>query len=324
MTLSTRQKPVEHVPATVLCVLLIGAEVAFLVSGIIGSAPVFGEEQVFVQGARSHHQRAGELAGPDNSKISLKQFGAELSRVPEVVRHQLILSHNEGLVVNSVQKDSVAERIGLKPHDILVQFDEQYLLLPEQFSLLLESCLHQRHGENHKVPKVIFIRSGERRAISLVHNDQKELPETQRYKSGGWDRHSHSQRINKTSELQSIQSSTSVDSLTDIPSWNGASEPVVLLREDADCTIRLTQGKETRLQVHSPDRKYVFDELLSSQASLQAVPESIRGRVDMMLQVLEAHAGSIDKKMRGPGSTGAQTARLPTVNSIEKQPTVRR
>ena len=98
----------------------------------------------------------------------------------------------------------------------------------------------------------------------------------------------------------------------------------MLLREDADCTIRLTQGKETRLQVHSPDRKYVFDELLSSQASLQAVPESIRGRVDMMLQVLEAHAGSIDKKMRGPGSTGAQTARLPTVNSIEKQPTVRR
>ena len=324
MTLSTRQKPVEHVPATVLCALLIGAGVAFLVSGIIGSAPVFGEEQVFAQGSRSHHQRAGELAGPDNSKISLKQFGAELSRVPEVVRHQLILSHNEGLVVNSVQKDSVAERIGLKPHDILVQFDEQYLLLPEQFSLLLESCLHQRRGENHKFPKVTFIRSGERRAISLVHNDQKKLPETQRYESGGWDRNSHSQRINKTSEVQSIQSSASVDSLPDISSWSGASEPVVLLREDADCTIRLTRGKETRLQVHSPDKKYVFDELLSSQASLQAVPESIRGRVDIMLQVLEAHAGPINKKTRVPGSTGAHTARLPTVNLIEKQPTVQR
>ena len=324
MTLSTRQKPVEHVPATVLCVLLIGFEVAFLVSGILGSAPAFGEEQVFVQGARSHHQRAAELAGTDNSKISLKQFGVELSRVPEVVRHQLILSHNEGLVVNSVQKGSVAERIGLKPHDILVQFDEQYLLLPEQFSLLLETCLHQRHGENYKFPKVVFIRSGERRAISLVHNYQKELPETQRYESGGWDRNSHSQRIHKTSEVQSIQLSKSVDSLPDISSWSGASEPVVLLREDADCTIRLTQGKETRLQVYSPDRKYVFDELLSSQASLQAVPESIRARVDMMLQVLEAHAGPINKETREPGSTGAHIARLPAVNSIEKQPTVQR
>ena len=98
----------------------------------------------------------------------------------------------------------------------------------------------------------------------------------------------------------------------------------MLLREDADCTIRLTQGKETRLQVYSPDRKYVFDELLSSQASLQAVPESIRARVDMMLQVLEAHAGPINKETREPGSTGAHIARLPAVNSIEKQPTVQR
>ena len=124
--------------------------------------------------------------------------------------------------------------------------------------------------------------------------------------------------------MQSIQSITSVDLLPDISSWSGASEPVVLLREDADCTIRLTRGKETRLQVHSTDKKYVFDELLSSQASLQAVPESIRGRVDIMLQVLEAHAGSINKKTREPGSTGAHTARLPTVNLIEKQPTVQR
>ena len=69
----------------------------------------------------------------------------------------------------------------------------------------------------------------------------------------------------------------------------------MLLREDADCTIRLTQGKETRLQVHSLDNKCILDELLISQESLQAIPESIRLRVDMMLQVLEAHAEPINK-----------------------------
>ena len=324
MTLSTRQKPAEHVRTTFLCALFAGVEVAFLASVILGSSVVFGQEKVFVQEARTHQQRAGELAWPDDSKTLLKQFGAALSRVPEVVRHQLLLNHNEGLVVDSIQKDSIADRIGLKPHDILVQFNEQYLLLPEQFSLLLESSLGQSQGANHKVPEVTFIRSGERKIILLSQNYQKQPPESQLYESGAGDPNSHSQRINKTSELQSIPSSTSVDSSTEVTSWNEISEPVVLLREDADCTIRLTQGKETRLQVHSLDKKCIFDELLLSQESLHTIPESIRLRVDMMLQVLEAHAEPINKKTRGSGFTAAHTARLPAVHVIEKQPTVQR
>ena len=319
-----RQKPAAQVCPAVLYTLFAGVEVAFLASGIQGSSVVFGQEQVFVQGARTHQHRADEPAWPDDSKTPLKQFGAALSRVPEVVRHQLILNNNEGLVVDSIQKDSIADRIGLKPHDILVQFNEQYLLLPEQFSLLLESFLGQSHGANHKVPKVTFIRSGERKIILLSQNYQKQPPESKLYESGARDANSQSQRIDNTSEPQSISSSTRVDSSTEVISWNEISEPVVLLREDADCTIRLTQGKETRLQVHSLDNKCIFDELLISQESLQTIPESIRLRVDMMLQVLEAHAEPINKKTRGSGFTAAHTARLPAVHVIEKQPTVQR
>ncbi|MGI9454495.1 MAG: hypothetical protein ACR2NE_08020 [Pirellulales bacterium] len=309
--------------AIVFYALFAGTEVAFLASGVLGSQPVFGEEQAFVQGSRSHHQRSGELAGSNGSKTSLKQFGAELSRVPEVVRHQLILSHNEGLVVNSVQKDSAADRIGLRPHDILVQFDEQYLLLPEQFSLLLESYSLQRQGANNKVPKVIFIRSGERRAILLSQNYQKQLPESQLNESAMLNAGSRSQRMNDTSDIQSPQVSRSADPLTDMTNWNAISEPVVLLREDADCIIRLTHGKETRLQVHSLDEKCIFDELLISQEALQAVPESIRDRVNTMLYVLESHTEVIDKNTKRSGFTEARTARLPTVNLIEKQPALR-
>jgi hypothetical protein len=263
------------------------------------------------------------LAWSNGSKTSLKQFGAELSRVPEVVRHQLILSHNEGLVVNSVQKDSAAGRIGLRPHDILVQFDEQYLLLPEQFSLLLESYALQRQGANNKVPKVIFIRSGERRAILLSQNYQKQLPESQLNESAIMNAGSRSQRMNDTSDIQSPQVSRSAVPLTDMTNWNAISEPVVLLREDADCIIRLTHGKETRLQVHSLDEKCIFDELLISQEALQAVPESIRDRVNTMLYVLESHTEVIDKNTKRSDFTEARTARLPTVDLIEKQPALR-
>ena len=160
--------------------------------------------------------------------------------------------------------------------------------------------------------------------ILLSQNYQKQPPESQLYESGARGPNSHSQRINKTSELQSIPSSTSVDSSTEITNWNEVSEPVVLLREDADCTIRLTQGKETRLQIHSLDKKCIFDELLLSQESLHTIPESARLRVDMMLQVLEAHAEPINKKTKGPGFTAPHTARLPAAHVIEKQPTVQR
>ena len=157
---SSRQKPVEQIHAIVFYALFAGTEVAFLASGVLGSQPAFEEGQAFVQGSRTHHQRPGELAASNDSKTSLKQFGAELSRVPEVVRHQLILSHNEGLVVDSVQKDSAADRIGLKPHDILVQFDEQYLLLPEQFSLLLDTYLDQGRGRTSQTPRSLIYSFG--------------------------------------------------------------------------------------------------------------------------------------------------------------------
>ena len=323
MIFRSRREPVDRIHAIVFYALFAGTEVVFLASGVVGSQPVFGEEQAFVQGFRSHHQHHGELAGSYDSKKSLKQFGAELSRVPEVVRHQLILSHNEGLVVDSVQKDSVADRIGLKPHDILVQLDEQYLLLPEQFSLLLESYVWQRQGANNKVPKVIFIRSGERRAILLTQNYQKQLPESQRNASVRRNKEIRSQRMNGTSDIQSLQVNRSAVSSTDMTNWNAISEPVVLLREDADCIIRLTHGKETRLQVHSLDEKCIFDELLISQEALQAVPESIRDRVNTMLCVIESHTKVIDENIKRSDFNEAHTARLPTVDLIEKQPALR-
>ena len=323
MIFSSRQKSVEQIHSIIFYALFAGVEVAFLASGVLGSQPPFEEGQAFVQGSHTHHQRPGELAGSNDSKTSLKQFGAELSRVPEVVRHQLILSHNEGLVVDSVQKDSAADRIGLKPHDILVQFDEQYLLLPEQFSLLLDTYLHQGRGEHHKPPEVLFIRSGDRRVITLSQNYQKQIPERQIHESVTMSKDSRSQHMNATSETQSHQVSGSATPSTDMRNWNATLEPVVLLREDADCIIRLTQGRETRLQVHSLDGKCIFDQLLISQESLQAVPESIRDRVNTMLYVLESHTEVIDKNTKRSDFTEARTARLSTVDLIEKQPALR-
>tara|TARA_Y100000385_G_scaffold255299_1_gene280802 strand:- start:2221 stop:3195 length:975 start_codon:yes stop_codon:yes gene_type:complete len=320
---SSRRKPGEKVRTVVLCALFTGVETAFLACGALGNTPSFGEDQVPVQGHRSYHQRPGVPVEPVDQKTLLEPFGAELSRVPEVVRHQLVLNHNEGLAVDSVKQDSQADRIGLKPHDILVQFDEQYLLLPEQFSLLLQSYVRQRQGTNNKGAKVIFIRSGERRVILLSRDYQKQVPESQLNGSAMRNADSRSQRMNETSETQPLQVSRSASPSRGMTNWNATSEPVVLLREDADYIIRLTQGKETRLQVHSLDEKCIFDELLISQEPLLAIPQSIRDRVNTMLHVLESHAKVIHENTKRSDFTEDRTARLPTVDLIEKQPALR-
>ena len=261
------------------------------------------------------------MGKPVGQSISLKQFGAELSRVSEVVRHQLVLNHNEGLVVDSVQQDSEAERIGLKPHDILVEFNEQYLVLPEQFSLLLDSFFHQTQGAHYKAPKVIFIRAGERRVVTLSGNYPRNLHDLKVHEPAmrTTDSHGQSMRVSSDIGMQSSHVKKRLPSQTNTSNWDASLEPIVLLREDPDCTIRLTQGNETRLQVHSLNKTCIFDELLISEESLQAVPETIRARVDGMLQVINAYARANNKNLNEPVVTEAHTARLPVVNQLEKQ-----
>ena len=302
------------------------AKVAVLAIGVFGEFASL-RTRTTLQRLPPYDDRAGaEVGKPVGQSISLKQFGAELSRVSEVVRHQLVLNHNEGLVVDSVQQDSEAERIGLKPHDILVEFNEQYLVLPEQFSLLLDSFFRQTQGAHYKAPEVIFIRAGERRVITLSGNDQKEAAESKliRVSDRTTGSHGQSMRVSNDIGMQSSHLKKSLPSQTNTTNWDASLEPIVLLREDPDCTIRLTQGNETRLQVYSLNKTCIFDELLISEESLQAVPETIRARVDGMLQVIKAYARADNKNPKKPVVTEAHTARLPVVSQHEKQLLLRR
>ena len=297
------------------------AKVAVLATGVFGDSKVLGEEQRPIQRLPPYDERHAEVGKPVGQSISLKHFGAELSRVSEVVRHQLVLNHNEGLVVDGVQQDSEAERIGLKPHDILVEFNEQYLVLPEQFSLLLDSFFRQAQGAHYKVPEIIFIRAGERRVVTLSGNYPRNLHELKIHKSAmrTTDSHGQSMRVSSDIGMQSSHVKKRLPSQTNTSNWDASLEPIVLLREDPDCTIRLTQGNETRLQVHSLNKTCIFDELLISEESLQAVPETIRARVDGMLQVIKAYARANNENLNEPVVTEAHTARLPVVNQLEKQ-----
>ena len=272
----------------------------------------------------SQFHMPGKLASFDELSIVSRQFGAQLSRVPAVVRHQLLLSHNEGLVIDSVEKGSIAERLGFKPHDILVQFDDQYLILPEQFSLLLESSVSGESGPEDQLSGIMFIRSGKHRAISLSRSHHYRSRDNRDYNYSlnqeGHDQHGTDSVTNVPPDQIDRKTILSAG----IEGTELSSEPVVLLREDADYTIQMTQGEAIRLEVYSRDKKCVIDQFLTSQESLQAIPASIRLRVDSMLRVLETYANSSHKQLARPSLNETREAPLPVASSIEKQQTLRR
>jgi hypothetical protein len=68
-------------------------------------------------------------------------LGVTINRLPDPVRAQLpdTIPREQGLLVEQVMKDSPAEKAGLQPFDILLQYNDQKLFSPEQLTRLVGS-----------------------------------------------------------------------------------------------------------------------------------------------------------------------------------------
>ena len=64
-------------------------------------------------------------------------IGIATSPLPQVVREQLKLSSGSGLVVDRVEPESPAETAGIKAYDVLQKLDDQVLINPHQFGVLV-------------------------------------------------------------------------------------------------------------------------------------------------------------------------------------------
>jgi hypothetical protein len=77
-------------------------------------------------------------------------LGVTIDRLPAPVRAQLAdaIPNEQGLLVEQVMKDSPAEKAGLQPFDVLLQYNDQKLFSPEQFIQLVGT---QRAGQSAKL-----------------------------------------------------------------------------------------------------------------------------------------------------------------------------
>lgn len=101
-------------------------------------------------------------------KENVTFLGVETAPVSETLGTQLGLARDSGLVVMQVVPGSPAENV-LKQHDVLLKLDDQLLVEPRQFSVLIRN-----HKEGDEVT-FTFIRAG-KQATAKVKLAKHEVP----------------------------------------------------------------------------------------------------------------------------------------------------
>jgi len=105
--------------------------------------------------------------------------GVNAKPLPRELSAHLSLPQDTGLLVEVVSKDSPAEKGGLQANDVLAKLDDQILIDPRQFSVLVANkkegdtvrITYIRKGETHETNVVIGKREGGGPAVGKAEAD---------------------------------------------------------------------------------------------------------------------------------------------------------
>jgi hypothetical protein len=250
-----------------------------------------GQPAVAADTPRSHLEPAGGVGGGPKTFASL---GLKLTRASVVLRQQLALKRGAGLVVDDVAAGSRAARAGFAQHDVLVRLDDQLLVLPEQFDVLLESA------EQDAPLECTVLRGGRQVAIPLGRGAVAGVQPPRTTLSTG-------QLRPTASSLALVQPPASKQGPIEAAPLRRLADET-LVRQDADYLIRLTNGDETRLMVSDPQGRVVFNAAIDTPEGRSRMPVSVRDRVDEMERMLEGHG-----QPSGTAATAATPKATPQV-----------
>jgi hypothetical protein len=122
------------------------------------------------QGLEARYRNAFVAKQPVMKREKVAFFGVGTSDPPPVLVEQLKLTPRQGMVVDFVEPQSPAEQSGVKQYDVLLKFDDQKLINPEQLRALVRL---KKPGDDVKVS---LIRQGQPMEL-VIELGEKEVEE---------------------------------------------------------------------------------------------------------------------------------------------------
>ena len=252
------------------------------------SLVAFGADDASDHPQRSRIQSVSEIAAAERAT---PWVGIVTARAPAVLREQFRLERGAGLVVESMAPGSVAERAGLKRHDVLVSIDGQLLVLPEQFIALLEAsgddapleCRVLRGG----VEKVVSLRLGATNARAAAGNLKPAEPSL---------------------ALVPRKPPAAVATITQLPDGS-------LQQRDGSYVVKLTGGVDRRLIVKDARGRIVFNGPIDTPEQRSLVPPEVRARVEGLERLVSQR-----QALKNPGDTAPSKPPQARIGALDIEP----
>jgi len=252
------------------------------------SLVALGDDDSSARPPRSRIQSVSELAAAERA---VPWAGLVTVRAPAVLREQFRLERGAGLVVESVAPGSVAERAGLKRHDVLVSIDGQLLLLPEQFVTLLEASADDAPLECR------VLRGGVEKMVSL-----RQGATTSKATAGNL------KPAESSLALVPRTPPAAVATITQLPDGS-------LQQRDASYLVRLTAGADRRLIIKDARGRIVFNGPIDTPEQRSLVPPEVRARVEGLERLVAQR-----QALEDPGDTGPSKQPQARIGALDIKP----
>jgi serine protease Do len=248
----------------------------------------------------------------DLPKEPVTFLGVETMPVSPTLIAQLGLTDGTGLVVTHVVPDSPAAG-ALQQHDVLLKLDDQWLIEVRQLAVLVRN--HQKNDE----VTLTFLRGGKQQTarLKLVKREMPKLSQHLPFEGGSFDRPfrqaTSSVGVGTGGNVEFLQREVDGDAgttdermmglLESAPSQasvriferhGGSSPGVTMLNpgksqmlysdEAGTLELKLDDGKK-ELTAKDPKGAVIFTGPVNTPAERQALPESVRPRLEKILQM---------------------------------------
>lgn len=205
------------------------------------------------------------LGNPTTKPLKLEKgtyLGMAVSNVPASLRAQLQLKPGVGLIVDRVEKNSPAEEAGIKQYDIVEKLEDQWLINPQQFAVLVR--MQQAGGE----VKLSVIRQGQTQAIT-AKVIEKEVAPIAGANTAIWIHKEDAWNAEGLAELINLNSNSGRVVVT-------SPKNVMMSRQENGYEINLTRdGDSTLLKASDAAGNLLFEGPVNTEEEWNAVPPDV-------------------------------------------------